>query len=111
MVGGGYYEMTKKFWNDWKRRFGETEQVYIARQKCRWHDYDNSLRYSHDLLDLGVGERILSCKFNGNTVELVIERKIYEGTSTFPYYHYNSKNECITLKRKDIVSLDFKKTK
>jgi hypothetical protein len=105
MVGGGYYEMTKKFWNDWKGRFGETEQVYIR----RWYGSSKNWAFTVNLLDLYRGERILSHKFNGDTVDLVIEKKIYVESSTYPYYHYSAKNECVTLKRKDIVTIDFKK--
>jgi hypothetical protein len=102
--------MTKKFWNDWKRRIGETKQVYLCRHKTKWFDEENSLRYSKDLLDLWIGERILSYKFNGSTIELVIERKIYTEGGPWPLcYHYETQNECVTIHRKDIVSVEFKK--
>jgi hypothetical protein len=105
MVGGGYYEMTKKFWNDWKGRFGETEQVYIR----QWYGSSKDWAFTVSLLNLYRGERILSHKFNGDTVDLVVERKIYVEDSTFPYYHYNTKNECVTLRRKDLITVRFKK--
>ena len=107
MVGGGYYEMTKKFWNDWKGRFGETEQVYYR----EWYGSNKNLAFTDGLLNLYRGERILSHKFNGDTVDLVIERKIFVKSTLYHYYRYNAKNECVTLKRKDIVTIDFKKAK
>ena len=100
--------MTKKFWNDWKCRVGETEEVYLCRPKSKWLDYQNSMYYSIHLLNLNKGERILSYKFKGEDVELVIERKnyVYDGHGE---YHYNVQNEYLTLHRKDIVSVRFKK--
>ena len=100
--------MTKKFWRDWKRRIGETRQVYLCRQKTKWFDYQNSLDYAKDLLDLWRGERILSYKFNGDTIDFVIERKHYVNDGHFNW-HYHVENEYLTIKRKDIVSVEFKK--
>lgn len=99
--------MTKKFWNDWKARIGETEQVYLC-PKYGWLKGCNDLFYADRLLDLYKGERILSHKFNGNTIELVIERKIYVEDGIFGW-HYDVQNECVTIHRKDIVSVTFKK--
>ena len=101
--------MTKKFWNDWKARIGETEQVYLCLPKSKWLDYQNSMFYSRGLLNLNKGERILSYKFNGNIVEFAIERKIYVYDGHFNW-HYNVQNEYVTIHRKDIVSVEFKKT-
>ena len=102
--------MTKKFWNNWKNRLGDTKQIYLCRQKTKWSDYENNLRYSKRLLNDYIGERILSYKFNGNTVDLVIERKRYVDDGHFNW-HYNIENEYITIKRKDIVSVRFGKIK
>ena len=101
--------MTKKFWNDWKARIGETEQVYLC-PKNGWLKGRNDLFHADRLLDLYTGERILSRKFNGNTIEFVIERKIYTEGGPWPLcYHYETQNECVTIHRKDIVSVTFKK--
>ena len=97
--------MTKKFWNDWKGRIGETEQVYL----CWKFNNDNRLRYSSDLLDLDVGDRILSTEFNKDTVKMKIERKNYVADYSTKGYHYNVQNEYVTIDRKDIVSVEFKK--
>ena len=101
--------MTKKFWNDWKRRIGETKQVYLCRHKTKWFDEKNSLRYSKDLLNLWRGERILSYKFNGNTIDFVIERKHYVAGGPMGY-HYHTENEHVTIHRKDIITVEFKKS-
>lgn len=100
--------MTKKFWNDWKNRVGETEQVYLCRPKSKWFDYSNSLSYSRDLLNLRNKERILSYKFNDDVVEFVIERKniVYD---EHYHCHYNTQNEYVKINRKDIISIKFKK--
>lgn len=89
--------MTKKYWNDWQKRLGETKQIYLC--------YPKRLLYSDK------GERILSYKFNGDTVDLVIQRKRYVSDNKPPYYHYHVENEYITLNRVDIASIEFDKYK
>lgn len=97
--------MTKKFWNDWKRRIGETEQVYL-----KWdYSYDKRLRYSKKLLDLWTGEKILSVTFNKDTVNLLIERKDYVRDYSTKGYHYDARNESVNIHRKDIISISFRK--
>lgn len=112
MVGGGYYEMTKKFWDDWQKRFGETEQIYIACQLSFLKKYRNSMRYSNNLLRKRVcgdpSDRIISAKFNGDTVDFIIERYNIVSGHGFKYF-YKKENEYVTLQRKDIVSVSFLK--
>ena len=97
--------MTKKFWNDWKARIGETEQIYL----CSKFTNDNKRWNSNSLLNLGVGDRILSTEFNKDTVKMKIERKNYVADYSTKGYHYNVQNEYVTVDRKDIVSVEFKK--
>lgn len=99
--------MTKKFWNDWKKRVGETEQIYTA---YKWLDhYRNERSYAHCVLNKLNGDRIIKTSFNGDKVDLVIERH----SRTFSYsswaFHEHVENEYLTLNRNDIVSIDFKR--
>jgi len=102
--------MTKKFWNDWQKRIGETKQVYLSydffgrkmngRCNCR-----RLLTYR--LTDDG-NDKVISVKFNGDTVSMVIERKTcVTDLSSRRGYHYHSENEHITLNREDIITVEF----
>ena len=110
MVGGGYYEMTKKFWNDWQKRVGETKQIYLVYES--FGKKINKLWYARGLLsyhlDGDPSDRIISIKFKGDTIDMVIERQSFvSDLSSRRGYHYHSENEYVTLKREDIISVEF----
>lgn len=87
--------MTKKFWNDWQKRVGETKEIkgfYIC------GGIGGSL----------VGYlpfKIISAKFNGNIVDMVLEETSYNPISG----RHHVENRYITLNRKDISTVRFKK--
>lgn len=106
--------MTKKFWNDWQKRIGETKQVYLSYES--FGRKVNTRWCSRDLLDYSLSDdgndNIISVKFKGDTVDMVIERKRYvTDLSSRRGYHYHVENEYVTLNRKDIITIEFFKNK
>lgn len=85
--------MTKKFWKDWQNRIGETKHILGF---LPWGEVGGSL----------VGYlpfRIISAKFNKNTVNLVLEE-----TSFNPITHkHHVENRYLTLNRKEIATVEF----
>ena len=87
--------MTKKFWKDWQNRIGETKQILGF---LPWGEVGGSL--------IGyLPFKIISAKFNGNTVELVLETK----SEVFGKngYQIHVENKYITLHRNEIASIEF----
>lgn len=108
--------MTKKFWNDWQKRIGETKQVYLAYKPYFGDRIENRLSYSRDLLgyrlDKDGCDEIVSVKFDGNSVHFVISRKtLVTDLASRRGYHYHAENKEISVNRKDIVSVEFFKKK
>ncbi len=108
--------MTKKFWNDWQKRVGETKQVYLAHESCFGFRLENRLRYSYDLLnerfEADGCDEIVSVKFDGDYVHFVISRKtLVTDLASRRGYHYHAENKEISVNRKDIVSVEFFKKK
>ena len=103
--------MTKKFWNDWQKRVGETKQVYLAYMTF-FGKIGNELRYSRKLLterldDVGC-DKIVSVKFNGDTVHFVINRKtLVTDLASRNGYRYHAENKNISINRRDIISVEF----
>ena len=60
--------MTKKFWNDWQRRFGETEDVVIFMNHGTNHEY------SCPILCRNRYDKIIDAEWFSNAVILKIER-------------------------------------
>ena len=94
--------MTKKYWNDWQKRVGETKNIYEF-----WYYNDGKVRrlsYCGVLSEYS-GDSLLSAKFHGDAVDLVIERKrnVFKNRSV----HCNVENEYLTLHRKDIGRVEF----
>ena len=95
MADGGYYEMTKKFWNDWQKRVGETKEIKGF--------------YIHG----GIGGslvgylpfRILSAKFTKDVVDLILEETSYNPINGKD----RVENRYIKLNRNDIATVRFKK--
>ena len=95
--------MTKKFWNDWKLRLGETEEIYVFYEvlgEKRWHG--GCISGLHCYYPF----KILSANFNGNiSVDLCLEI-IKPGSR-----HYTTENKYVTLMRKDIATVKFRTKK
>ena len=91
--------MTKKFWNDWQMRLGETKSI------CRWVYYDNGCqRYQTSrMVGQDTPNRFLSFDFSGDTVKLEYEVK----NLTLDGRSYHFENHSIILNRKDIVTVEF----
>lgn len=91
--------MTKKFWNDWQKRIGETKQIYgwyeNSKGKCVGGSLTGYLPF-----------KILSAKFNGDTIDLKLEIK--SEVWTFQGIHTHVENKYLTLNRKDISTVEFK---
>ena len=90
--------MTKKFWNDWQKRIGETKNVYFFFYK------NTKMEYRCDLLNEINNDRILKASFHGDIVDLMIETRIPTSKGTI-----HVENSYLTLNRKDILSVEFKR--
>lgn len=90
--------MTKKFWNDWQKRLGETKSI------CRWVYYDNGCqRYqTRRMVGQDTPNRFLSFDFSGDTVKVEYEVKnlTLDG-------NYHSETHRIRLDRTEIVTVEF----
>lgn len=93
--------MTKKYWNDWKRRIGETINIHLLRSRTDGTVWKSSC----GLLD--PEDEITKAIFHEKTVDLIIKRRIYVFNFRSPHYH--SENEYITLEREKIACIIFKK--
>lgn len=87
--------MTKKFWKDWQRRIGETNQVWVY-SGYSWVGYAQA----HPLLN--EFDRIINASFHNDAVDLVIERH-----TLLLNRHYHIENEYKTLHRNEIKRIDF----
>lgn len=99
--------MTKKFWVDWQKRIGETKAIYGW---CKWTRYDGveTKREGGSLIGY-LPFKILSAKFNGDTVDLkleVVDRVFNKSTWGF---HNHVENKYYTLHRNDISTIVFNK--
>lgn len=90
--------MTKKFWNEWQKRLGETKAI------CRWVYYDNGCQrfQTHRMVGQDIPNRFLSFDFSGDTVRVEYEVKDLTLSGS---YHFE--NRSIVLNRKDIVTIKF----
>jgi hypothetical protein len=104
IVGGGYYEMTKKFWNDWKKRVNETYRIDLFESvEINGEFYNRWNLINHSFVD----DKIIKANFNNDSVDLVIER--YGWVSSSPS-HLHKENLYVTLKRANIKTIEFNKT-
>ena len=87
--------MTKKFWNDWQKRVSETKEIkgfYIyGGIGCSLVGY--------------LPFRILSAKFDKDVADLILEETSYNPITG----RHHVENRYITLNRKDIATVRFKK--
>ena len=98
--------MTKKFWKDWQNRIGETKAIYGW---CKWtrHDGVEMKREGGSLIGYSPF-KILSAKFNGDTVDLkleVVDRVFNKNTWSF---NNHVENKYYILHRNDISTIRFK---
>ena len=91
--------MTKKFWNDWQCMIGETSDIVLGGSVCNprnGHTYYNHILYTY------FGEdRILCVDFNGDSVDLKIERHNWANG------HCIVEDGYLTLDRNDISTIGF----
>ena len=97
--------MTKKFWKDWQNRIDETKAIYGW---CKWirHDGVEMKREGGSLIGY-LPFKILSAKFNGDTVDLkleVVDRTFNRSTWSF---NNHVENKYYTLHRNDISTIKF----
>lgn len=99
MVGGGYYDMTKKFWNDWQKRIGETYRIDLFESiKVNGKFYNRWNLLNHLFAD----DKIIKANFNNDSVDLVIEQHIWVSPG-----HLHKENFYVTLERTNIKSIEF----
>ena len=93
--------MTKKFWNDWQKRFGETDGIYMKFDEDL-NNFDSYLYYPGDDV------KILEAKFEGNTLTLITEQLKSKLCRTG--IHYYKEKITYTVERKNIKTVYFKKS-
>ena len=91
--------MTKKFWNDWQKRFGETVGIYMKYNEDR-NGYGSYLYYPSDDV------KILEAKFEGNTLTMITEQLKSKLDRTG--LHYYKENVTYVVERKNIKTVYFK---
>ena len=93
--------MTKKFWADWQKRFGETKNIWLFSKY-----YGNACYGSYVL---NTNDRLIKATFHGDVVDLVIERhnRIIDWHTRSLKQHVE--NEYLTLYRNEIASIEFNK--
>lgn len=101
--------MTKKYWNNWKKRFSETKNIYLF-WTYRTVDGVHTEISSGGVLDYWGRDVIIDHKFDGDEVHLTIERhrEVFDFSSGRPSRHCHTENEYVTLKREDIGRVEFK---
>ena len=97
--------MTRKFFNDWQKRIGETKNIYSW---LTYQTYDGIEKKQIGGSIVGyLPFKILSAKFNKNIVDLVLEIKREAWNKNGIHIHVE--NKYITLNRKDIATVTFNK--
>ena len=104
--------MTKKFWNDWQNRIGETKNICLFLKHYNYSKGNKIFAYYGKkwggILNDYNGEKILKAEFHGDAVDLIIERhKWVFGVNCNDHFHIE--NEYLTLHREEIASIEFKK--
>jgi len=92
--------MTKKFWNDWQNRIGETKNIYLNHFITITNKGNRTYYYSI-LSNVHGEDKILHASFHGDTVDLTIERHSWENG------HHTVENEYLTLNRTEIANIEF----
>ena len=96
--------MTKKFWKDWQKRIGETYSI----------DLFNSVKVGEKLYNrwnllshLYADDKIIEAKFNGDTVDLLIEKHSWVFGKGINSGHLHTENLYVTLERTNIKNIEF----
>lgn len=89
--------MTKKFWNDWQKRIDETKKI------IGWYEEASGKRKG-SLIGL-LPFKILSAKFNNDTVDLALELEFDVVDENG--WHTRFENKYLTLNREDIATVEF----
>lgn len=89
--------MTKKFWNNWQIRIGETSQIRVY-TGYSWAGYAEAYYL------LNKGDRIIKVDFHNDVADMIIERHIKTISG-----HIHIENEYITLHRNEIKTIEFYK--
>lgn len=96
--------MTKKFWNDWKKRVNETYRIDLFESvEVNGEFYNRWNLLCHSFAD----DKIIKAKFNGDSVDLTIKQ--YRWVSSSPS-HLHTENLYVTLERTNIKSIEFNRT-
>ena len=90
--------MTKKFWNEWQTRLGETKTIVLI------HAYDK-IRFGKEEYKY----TLVSAKFIEDMVELVLNTNFITSKSINDNAQHQQNNEqkTITLNRKEIKTVEF----
>lgn len=96
--------MTKKFWEDWQNRIDETGDIMILRPFIH-----NGVYFRYHLIDNASGSKLIKATFHGDTVDLVIELHRSVFNKNLCGFHEHIENVHLTLHRKDIKAIYFKK--
>ena len=99
--------MTKKFWADWRRRIGETKNIYLF---GKIYNGDGSFAYYVGKWPspvLNENDRLIKVTFHNDAVDLVIERhnRVIDWNTCSIKQHVE--NEYKTLHRNEIASIKF----
>ena len=91
--------MTKKFWNDWKKRIGETENILVYCVSTSGTRY----RWAHPLV-LSSDDEIVHVSMHGDAADVTVERHHPTLRGTM-----HVENEYVTVHREDVKTIIFKK--
>ena len=93
--------MTKKFWNDWKKRVNETYRIDLFESvKIDGEFYNRWNLLNHIFGD----DEVIKATFNGDTVDLAIKQHRWVNGSPS---HLHTENLYVTLERANIKSIKF----
>lgn len=96
--------MTKKFWNDWKKRVNETYRISLFESvEVNGEFYNRWNLLSHSFAD----DKIIKATFNNDSVDLVIEQHRWVISSPS---HLHKEILYVTLERVNIKSIEFNRS-
>ena len=97
--------MTKKYWADWQKRVGETQNIHLF---YRLNKPGKHVAYSGVINELNC-DRLVNATFHGDIVDLVIERHSMVFNESAWGFHTHIENEYLTLHREEIANVKFVK--
>lgn len=104
--------MTKKYWQDWKTRVGETRNIYLRKKVYKmdgtFEGYGQKV-YSPLIREI-FEDKLLKTTFKDDTVEIVIERHYSVYNKSARNFQIEVENEHKTFKREEIASVEFYKS-